>query len=183
MMAMIIEALSTLGLAVWLMLPAYVPNSSAAIFGGGTPIDFGHAMRDGHRILGDGKTYRGLVIGTFCGFAVGFLQWLAVNYLGLNIPVLEPPAIFTMAFGAMLGDMLASFTKRRAGLERGSMLPVMDQLDFVLGAWLLTFLLLGTRFTEFFTLPIIIAALIITPVLHILVNQIGYRMGKKEVPW
>ncbi|MCK9308634.1 MAG: CDP-archaeol synthase, partial [Methanoculleus sp.] len=27
--------------ALWIMIPAYVPNSAAALFGGGTPIDFG----------------------------------------------------------------------------------------------------------------------------------------------
>ncbi|HQL60331.1 MAG TPA: CDP-archaeol synthase, partial [Methanoculleus sp.] len=41
------------------MLPAYVPNSAAALFGGGTPIDSGRTFGDGRRIFGDGKTYRG----------------------------------------------------------------------------------------------------------------------------
>ena len=37
--------------AMWLMLPAYIPNSTAAVFAGGKPID-------GGRNLGDGKTTR-----------------------------------------------------------------------------------------------------------------------------
>ena len=60
------------------MVPAYVPNPVAALCGGGTPIDFNRNYSDGRRILGDGKTYRGLVCGVLAGIAVGALQiWLA----------------------------------------------------------------------------------------------------------
>ncbi len=45
--------------AMWLMLPAYIANPTAALFGGGMPIDFGKKYHDGQRILGDGKTFRG----------------------------------------------------------------------------------------------------------------------------
>lgn len=38
--------------AMWLMLPAYIPNSNAVVFAGGKPID-------GGRNLGDGKTTEG----------------------------------------------------------------------------------------------------------------------------
>ena len=51
--------------AFWIMLPAYLPNPVAAIFGGGTPIDLGKNFSDGKRVLGDGKTYRGLIFGNF----------------------------------------------------------------------------------------------------------------------
>ena len=50
--------------AFWLMLPAYVPNNFAAIFGGGTPLDMGRVFQDGERALGDGKTFRGTFAGT-----------------------------------------------------------------------------------------------------------------------
>ena len=55
--------------ALWAMLPAYVPNSAAAVFGGGTPIDFGKTCGDGRRIFGDGKTHRGFFGGVLCGGA------------------------------------------------------------------------------------------------------------------
>ena len=48
--------------ALWLILPAYVANASAVLVGGGTPVDFGKNWRDGKRILGDGKTWRGLLL-------------------------------------------------------------------------------------------------------------------------
>ena len=45
--------------ALWLILPAYVANASAVLVGGGTPVDSGKNWKDGKRILGDGKTWRG----------------------------------------------------------------------------------------------------------------------------
>src|SRR3989454_11668937 len=53
--------------ALWFFLPAYVANPMAVVFGGGTPIDFGRTLRDGERLFGDGKTWRGLVGGTLAG--------------------------------------------------------------------------------------------------------------------
>ena len=62
------------------MLPAYLPNPTAALFGGGTPIDLGRNYSDGRRFFGDGKTYRGLILGVLAGIVVGLLQmWLVRN--------------------------------------------------------------------------------------------------------
>src|SRR5437867_4461168 len=59
------------GLAFWFLLPAYVANPMAVVFGGGTPMDFGRSMRDGRRVLGDGKTWRGFAGGIASGFVLG----------------------------------------------------------------------------------------------------------------
>jgi CDP-2,3-bis-(O-geranylgeranyl)-sn-glycerol synthase len=58
-----------------------------------------------------------------------------------------------------------------------------DQYDFVAGA--LVFLLAGSPSfaLQTITLPVLVAILIITPVLHRVVNIIGYKMGVKDVPW
>jgi CDP-2,3-bis-(O-geranylgeranyl)-sn-glycerol synthase len=66
--------MNALIVAFWLMLPAYIPNNCAALFGGGTPLDGGRIFSDGRRTLGDGKTYRGTIAGTVCGILVGLLQ-------------------------------------------------------------------------------------------------------------
>ena len=55
----------------WLMLPAFLPNSAAVLFGGGRPIDFGRSWH-GKRILGDGKTWTGLIGGITAGTALGY---------------------------------------------------------------------------------------------------------------
>jgi Putative integral membrane protein DUF46. len=62
-------------------------------------------------------------------------------------------------------------------------LPLVDQLDFVGGAWLLLLLFAREWFIEAFSMEIIITVLLLTPLLHLLTNYIGFKMGKKKVPW
>ena len=61
--SMVVE---TLAVAVWAMLPAYVPNNAAVLVGGGPPIDGGRTY-GGRRLLGDGKTWRGTAGGIVAG--------------------------------------------------------------------------------------------------------------------
>ena len=167
--------------AMWLMLPAYIANPTAVVFGGGTPIDFGKNWKDGKRILGDGKTFRGLVGGTACGVIIGIIQmkYAPFGFLG-GFTLL---AIFSLSFGALLGDMIKSFFKRRLGFNRGMKMPLIDQLDFVAGAWVLTYLLEPEWFSANFTFWIIVVILMLTPVLHRLTNIAGYYMKLKKEPW
>ncbi|MFB6219607.1 MAG: CDP-archaeol synthase, partial [Halobacteriaceae archaeon] len=58
--------LEVVGVALWAMLPAYVPNNAAVLVGGGRPIDGGRTWR-GRRLLGDGKTWRGTAGGVAAG--------------------------------------------------------------------------------------------------------------------
>jgi CDP-2,3-bis-(O-geranylgeranyl)-sn-glycerol synthase len=165
--------------ALWLMLPAYVPNSSAVLFSGKTPVDFGRNFIDGRRIFGPGKTFRGLIGGTLSGIAVGLLLQLIKESTHISVPSFEPIlVVVTLSLGAMLGDL-----KRRLGLERGSPLPVADQLDFVIGAWVLTYVFFSDWFVQNFTPSIIVIVLILSPLLHIVANLIGYKLGKKKEPW
>ena len=55
---MVLEAIPQ---ALWFFVPAFVANPAAVLFGGGAPIDSGRTLRDGERVFGDGKTWRGLV--------------------------------------------------------------------------------------------------------------------------
>jgi CDP-2,3-bis-(O-geranylgeranyl)-sn-glycerol synthase len=178
--------IGTIVVAIWLMLPAYVTNSSAAFFGGKTPIDRGRYWGTS-RLLGDGKTYEGLVKGIACGVLVGIVQNLfAGEYVDLpsfgSFPFFFVTLVCLSA-GAMLGDLLGSFAKRRVGLKRGASLPLVDQLDFVVGAWLLLLLFARAWFRTAFSLEVIIAVVVITPLLHLLTNYIGFKMGRKQVPW
>jgi CDP-2,3-bis-(O-geranylgeranyl)-sn-glycerol synthase len=168
--------------AVWLMVPAYIANPSAVVFGGGKPIDLGRNWRDGRRLLGEGKTIRGLFAGTICGIIAGLIQ---IQISPLTDFLTAPPinAVVTLSFGALLGDLVKSFFKRRAGLSRGAKLPLVDQLDFVLGAWFLTYIFSPSWFLENFTIEIIITLLILTPILHRLTNILGYRIKLKKEPW
>ena len=167
--------------ALWLMLPAYIANPAAVVFGGGTPIDFGKNWKDGKRILGDGKTFRGLIGGTACGVILGIIQmqYSPSDFLG-SFTLL---AIFSLSFGALLGDSVKSFFKRRMGYDRGGKLPIVDQLDFVAGAWIVTYMLEPEWFMENFTLQILIVILVLTPLLHRVTNIVGYYMKLKKEPW
>jgi CDP-2,3-bis-(O-geranylgeranyl)-sn-glycerol synthase len=170
--------------AVWIMLPAYLPNPIAALVGGGTPIDLGRNFSDGKRLLGDGKTYRGLIIGIFAGIGIGLVQiWVSGAYGWEDLPEQTYMSITLLATGALLGDLCKSFFKRRLGKERGAKWPVADMYDLVAGALLLVLIVDPGWLFANMTLVIFILILIITPILHRVVNIIGYRFRVKEVPW
>jgi CDP-diglyceride synthetase len=80
------------------------------------PVDGGLAWRDGRRFLGPSKTWRGLAIGVLfpvCLSPLIGLSWLAGVSAGA---------------GAMAGDCLSSFVKRRLGLESSGMALGLDQI-------------------------------------------------------
>jgi len=176
----------TVAVALWAMLPAYVPNNAAVLVGGGRPIDAGRTWH-GRRILGDGKTWRGTAGGTLVGLALaGILTVLApvpTRMTGVEFPQFPPSAAFGLAFGAILGDVLASFVKRRTGRERGASFPLVDQLDFVVVALALTALLAPGWFGDAFTLPRLAVVVVVTPILHVGTNVGAYLLGLKEEPY
>ncbi|MGM0404675.1 MAG: CDP-2,3-bis-(O-geranylgeranyl)-sn-glycerol synthase [Thermoplasmatota archaeon] len=174
--------------AILAFIPALIANPLAVIFGGGTPIDGGLKI-NGKRVFGDGKTWRGL----FGGGIAGGLITIAFNFLVSPFLKMYPDSnsayliIFSLSFGALLGDIMASFFKRRSGKERGAKTPIIDQLDFVFGAILLTFLtdsvwIINTYFSSDGWIALIIL-IIGVPLLHRIVNIIGYKLGLKNEPW
>lgn len=147
-------------------------------------MDGGRFWNDGRRILGDGKTWRGFIGGILSGFCLGLLQVLA-QQAGF-FPSLPAHTLLTISLlpaGALLGDMVKSFFKRRSGLERGSKWPLIDQYDFLIGALGLLFIGDPGFVFAYLTVPVLIVILVLTPVLHRIVNIIGYYIGVKEVPW
>ncbi len=166
------------------MLPAYLPNPMAALCGGGTPVDLGRSCPDGNRVFGDGKTYRGLFAGILAGIAIGAIQiWAAAAYGLYDLPRLTLVTVALLAVGALLGDLLKSFFKRRLGRERGAKWPVADQYDLVAGAFALLLIFNPAWLFSEVTLPTFVCILILTPLLHRAVNILGYLFKIKEVPW
>ncbi len=193
-------ALEAVPQALWFFLPAFVANPSAVLWGGGTPMDFGRTLQDGERLFGDGKTWRGLVGGTLSGAFLGlllFLPFAALNpasswsfgqpssdALGGALVAFAASAV--LALGALLGDLVAAFIKRRMHKPRGAKAPGLDQYDFVVGALLTSLLVAGWSVPRFFSGDAwfgLLAIILITPALHRGVNIVGYRMGKKHEPW
>ncbi|MDK2876859.1 MAG: CDP-2,3-bis-(O-geranylgeranyl)-sn-glycerol synthase [Archaeoglobaceae archaeon] len=183
---MVFEILMTLTKVIWLLLPAYTPNNFAVILGGLKPMDFGKNFFDGRRILGDGKTFSGFFGGILGGILTANVQRIMEITFGVRIFSSLPFNEFfylalALAFGSMFGDSMGSFLKRRLGFERGSRLPLVDQITFLIFA--LAFASLTKAFWELFGTVEVILALIITPILHLGVNFIAYKMKLKNVPW
>jgi CDP-2,3-bis-(O-geranylgeranyl)-sn-glycerol synthase len=180
------ELLGVVVTAVWAMLPAYIPNNAAVLAGGGRPIDGGRMLGDS-RLLGDGKTWRGTAVGTAAGTALALalsaVAPAAGEAVGHTLPEFPLLAGFGLALGAMLGDIGASFLKRRSGRERGAAFPGLDQLDFVVGALACVFLLAFEWATATFTLRVLAAILVVTPLLHVVTNVGAYAIGVKNEPW
>ncbi|MDP3065593.1 MAG: CDP-archaeol synthase, partial [Methanobacteriaceae archaeon] len=65
--------------------------------------------------------------------------------------------------------------KRRLKVERGRPAPLLDQLDFVIGALVFASLLITIPFN------LIILIIIITIFLHLGANMIAYLLGMKDV--
>lgn len=150
--------------SVTAFFPAYVANAVPTVFGGGAPIDLGCNFLDGRRVFGKNKTIRGLISGLIAGTLTGLIQ---------NAPVTG----FILSLGALLGDLMGSFIKRRLDMPPGKPLPVLDQLSFVAGALLLSAL------SSSFDMVVAYYVVILTPVFHVTTNLLAYLLKIKPVPW
>jgi CDP-2,3-bis-(O-geranylgeranyl)-sn-glycerol synthase len=172
------------------MLPAYIANM-APVFAEklgvlkflARPVDDGRIWR-GQPIFGAHKTWRGFVVGIVAAIAIAWLQYFLysvpifknlslLNYSETNLWLLG----FLFGFGALFGDLIKSFFKRRIKIAPGAPWIPFDQLDFVLGALI-------------FAAPIcfppplaVVVILIASPVLHIATNNIGYLLRVKNARW
>ncbi|MFP4628480.1 MAG: CDP-2,3-bis-(O-geranylgeranyl)-sn-glycerol synthase [Halobacteriales archaeon] len=172
--------------AIWVMLPAYIPNNAAVVVGGGRPVDGGRTYR-GARLLGDGKTWRGTVGGVVAGgvvaIALNALAPGAADWSGIDLPTFARTTVVGLPLGAMLGDMAASFLKRRLGRDRGASVPGLDQYDLVVGALGLVAVVDWPWLVDAVTPAVLVAILVLTPILHRATNVGAYLLGLKEVPW
>lgn len=157
--------------ALKFIFPAYCANAMPVIAGGGFPIDFGRDFSDGRRIFGKNKTFRGFFAGLTVGTAVGLAESIVFNY----------PVMFGLflSLGALFGDLTGAFLKRRLGIPPGGLLPVVDQVDFIVGA--VVFSLPVTLHTLSWELTVTV--LIISPPIHLLTNFAAYKLGLKDNPW
>lgn len=142
-------------------LPAYFVNGGLLFFfsrieGVSIPVSV--------RWFGPRRGFDGLFFAIFCGGSVGLL--VSSPQLGIFIGI-----------GSWLGAIGGSFLKRRLGIKPGGSAPVLDQLDFIMGATLLGCLVEAPK-VEYF-LIIVLATLVI----HRAMNIFAYKVGLKDVPY
>lgn len=151
------------------ILPAYCANAIPVITGGGRPVDCGKKFFDGKAIFGKNKTFRGFFSGLATGTAVGMVESAFFGY-HISFGLL-------LSLGALFGDLAGAFVKRRLGLDPGDSLPVIDQIDFIIGAILLSLPL------QIMSWELILAVIVVTVPLHLFTNFAAYKLGLKNNPW
>lgn len=183
--------LHDIGLAIWFMLPAAAANVTPILVTKlpvvkhwDTPLDLGTTFH-GRPLLGPHKTWRGLVSGMLVATLVLWLQqllyvhfgpahWLSdsVDYAALPTLVLGP----LFGLGALGGDAIKSFFKRRRGTASGASWLPFDQIDYIIGAALISlpFVVLSVR--QYIFLFIIWFGV------HIGSTYLGWKLGLKNQP-
>ena len=175
------EFLSLCLLTLWLSLPGFLANTFAMMWGkwlpktgyGPWPIDGGRVLSDGNRMLGDGKTWNGLIGGSLTSGLLCMLIASSVSNGSLDTVFDDGATVFAhpligaeeawfyiggangaafllgsfLGFACLLGDSTGSFLKRRRGLKRegdiSSKAPLLDTLPFAIMVFLLGQLFLG----------------------------------------
>lgn len=127
----------------YFMLPAYFANMAPVfakyIFSRKvlTPIDLG-AEVGGHPLFGKHKTFGGFIFGVFIGIATVYIQFLLYPHLKdfclVDYSALWIQLGFLLGLGAITGDLVESFFKRRFNLKSGKPWLPYDELDFSIGA-------------------------------------------------
>ena len=208
-------------LTLWLYLSGFLANTFAMMWGkwlpktgyGPWPIDGGKMWSDGNRILGDGKTWNGLIGGSLTsGLLCMLMVWMTDQSVFSTLEDVD--TIFAspisgasgtwfdtggemgtafllgtfLGVSCLIGDSVGSFIKRRRGLKRegnvSSKAPLLDTLPFAIMVFLMGQLFLGQSvLADNALISSMVVLVIITPVLHRSFNLIGYGLGWKDVPY
>jgi len=147
------------------------------------PIDFNKRFF-GQPVLGNHKTWRGLIFGFFAGIIIVFIQrWLyeisffqKISFLNYKSSDIFLFAIL-ISFGAVFGDLFFAFIKRRLNLKPGARFLPFDQTNYVIGAFIILEPFLKLNLSVWLTI------FISTFFLHIIFNRLGYLLGLHRNKW
>lgn len=180
--------------ALYLFAPLIVAAALAGLVlrfdwlpGSSRPLD-GRAMFREHRVFGDGKTWRGVLVAIGGSSVSVALQRALHEYIPQAIQVVDYTSIHPLGFGAslgvgaILGELPNSFVKRQLGIPRGEttrgflgvVFYVWDQVDTLIGAWPLLYLWFAP------SLPLVIMSFAFALGLHPLIAWLGYLMGARR---
>lgn len=175
---------------LYFFLPAYFTNMTpplirkAGIFNFlDIPVDFGGKFL-GQPIFGKNKCWRGVIFGIIVGILIAGLQlWLYQSSFIKKISLLDYQKINIFIFGllistgAVFGDLLFAFIKRRLKIAPGTRFLPWDQTNYVVGSALFL--------TPIYKIEIIIwiTLFILTFLLHIIFNRLGYCLKLHRAKW
>lgn len=166
------EPFNALAAALWIYLPAFAANAAPLLV---ARLPFVARIRRPiwEKGLGANKTWPGFAGGILAGVIVAALQ-IALT------PWPNPPLLWLswgtlIAFGALLGDATKSYFKRRIGIPPGGAWPVVDGIDYVVGALVVGLPLFVPAW------PVAVALLVAGPVLSLMANVFSYAVGWKKV--
>ncbi|MCG8571014.1 MAG: CDP-archaeol synthase [Spirochaetes bacterium] len=133
-------------------------------------------------IFGKNKTFRGLIFGIVFGVITAFIQSLLYNFEGIKIISFLDYSNwlllgFLMGLGAIIGDLIESFFKRRFNIKSGKPFIPFDQLDFMIGAMVFVYPVFQLNLNQVITL------LVLSFFLHILVNHIAFYLKIRKEKW
>lgn len=169
----------------YFMLPVYFANMAPVIVKKinilNFPIDFNKTINNSP-IFGKNKTFRGLVFGIIFSMIIAFIQYTFYNNgIFINLSFIDYSNWlllgFLMGFGAIFGDLVKSFIKRRLNYEPGKAFIPFDQTDFVIGALIFAFPLARLSLDK------IIIIIVLSFVLHIIVNHIAFYTKIRKEKW
>lgn len=160
-------------------LPAYFANAMPVIASG---LDLFPSLAKpiNKKVFGESKTYRGFFVGILGALIIGFIQFGFSLY---SFSTWQNNLMFTLllsfylGLGALTGDLIKSYFKRRIGKKSGESWIIFDQIDYVIGGLLIGSLIVVP------TLELIIILLIISPLFALGANVIAYKLKIKKVWW
>ena len=121
--------------------------------------------------------------------AVSDYAFLGINdFTGFPLMI---PIIASISFGALIGDIIESFFKRRIGKGRGEDWIPFDQIDFILGALFFGFVMASflyvigltnnNWFFDSFSVWHILVLVILTPFFHLFANFVNKKVISKRL--
>jgi CDP-2,3-bis-(O-geranylgeranyl)-sn-glycerol synthase len=148
-----------------------------------TPLDLKKELNK-KRILGDNKTYRGLIFGILFAIIMAYIQAFLYNYASfqsislINYEQINAPLLgFLIGFGVLLGDAVESFIKRRFNISPGQPFIPWDQIDSALGGIMFISFIYPLTFTQ--SITIILLAFLSS----ISTTHIGFYLGFRKKKW
>jgi len=174
--------------SLYLATPAFVANMMPVILARlhvlvflDKPIDNGFLWR-GKRLLGNNKTWRGVIGAMIGALLVVFIQYYLKIPLGIMTFAYDSlliALVYGISIGAlvMAGDAIGSIIKRQLGLRSGDPSIPLDQIDYIV------LFIIGTiPFTQW-TIWSACILTVATFFLNIGTNVLAYVTGIKKTYW